>query len=337
MILTKHDLMWILLFAAASLLPRYAYAECHVISGPSMTLNYDYQRDRVPGSPDPIAIVQFETMLTCDNEEGTGASPRLLMNDGTHYITKSTPNMGEVNLLQGGNDSVGFVWRNIIDGDEKRIASNSSPAIERSLSKSGNAIRVQDSFSFYYVSGLLTPGRNIAPKPINVSYRDKNGVLPLYSLEFPSIPLFARSCMLNTSDMAIDYEHVRASDLRAPDQEPLPQLVRSRHIELVCDPGTNVGFRVTPSKQQVGNIMTTTDTLDSSAKGVGVKIRYRDMERNQHEVRFGETLHWGRTPEGGAVLAQNMNLPFDFYLVKTSSDVNPGRFEATATLEMKYE
>ncbi|MFM4930319.1 fimbrial protein [Aeromonas dhakensis] len=337
MMLTKHDLMWLLLFAAASLLPRYTYAECHVISGPSMTLNYDYQRDRVPGSPDPIAVVQFETMLTCDNEEGESASPRLVMNDGTDYITTSTPNMGEVNLLQGGNDSVGFIWRNIIDGDEKRIAKNSYPVIERSLSNSGNAIRVQDSFNFYYVSGLLTPGRNIAPKPINVSYRDKDGVLPLYTLEFPPIPLFARSCLLNTSDMAIDYENVRASDLRMPDQDPLPKLVRSRDIELVCDPGTNVGFRVTPSKQQVGNIMIISDTLESSAKGVGVKMRYSDMARNQHEVRFGETLHWGRTPERGNDLSHNMNIPLYFYLVKTAPEVSPGRFEATATLEMKYE
>lgn len=337
MMLTKHDLMWVLLFATTSLLPGYAYAECHVISGPSMTLNYDYQRDRVAGSPDPIAVVQFETMLTCDNEEGEGSSPRLVMNHGTGHVTKSTPNMGEVNLLQGSKDSVGFVWRNIIDGDEKRIVNNSAQAIERYVSKSGNTVIVKDLFNFYYISGLLEPGRDIAPKPINVSYRDKDGVLPLYSLEFPSIPLFARSCMLNTSNMAIDYEHVRASDLKTPDQEPLSHLIQTRNIELVCDPGTNVGFRVTPSKQQVGNIMTMSDTLDSSAKGVGVKIRYTDMVHSQHEVLFGETLHWGRTPEGGAILSQNMNIPFDFYLVKTEPEVNPGQFEATATLEMRYE
>lgn len=337
MMLTKHDLMWVLLFAAASLLPRYAHAECHVVSGPSMSLNYDYQRDRVPGSPDPIAVVQFETMLTCDNEDGEKTSPRLLMNYSASHVTKSTPNMGEVNLLQGTNDTMGFVWRNIIDGDEKRISNNSAQIIERYISKSGSIIRVQDRFNFHYISGLLTPGLNIAPKPINVSYRGKGGVLPLYSLEFPSIPLFARSCLLNTSDMAIDYEHVRASDLRTPDKEPLPQLVRSRNVELVCDPGTNVGFRVTPSKKAMDNIMVISDTLDSSAKGVGVKIRYRDMARSQHEVHFGETLHWGRTPEGGTVLSQNMSIPFDFYLVKTAPEVDPGRFEVTATLEMRYE
>lgn len=338
MTLTKHELIWFFLLAAASFLPSQARAECRVISGPAMSLNYDYQRDRAPGSPDPIATVQFETILSCDDVSEGEQLPLLVMShSGSGYSTQSTPNIGVVNLLKGMQDSVGFVWRNSIDGNEKRMSYSRSEKIERSLTKSGNTIRVHDSFYFYYIAGLLQPGRDIAPSPINVSYKNKSEVLPLYSLEFPSIPLFARSCMLNTERMAIDYEAIHADDLRNPEQEPLPQLVRSQDLELVCDLGTSVGFRVTPAKQQMNNIMLMSDTLESSAKGVGVKMRYQNMARSQQEVRFGETLHWGRTPETGTISSQKINIPLEFYLVKTAKKVNPGPFEATATLEMRYE
>ncbi|MDF2409942.1 fimbrial protein [Aeromonas sp. 2HA2] len=338
MMLTKHELIWVFLFVAAFALPWQVHAECRVISGPAMNLNYDYQRDRSPGSPDPIAIVQFETILTCDDVAEGEAWPLLVMSHtGSGYSTQSTSNIGMVNLLKGMQDSVGFVWRNSVDGNEKRMSYSHSENMERSLTKSGNTIRVHDDFYFYYITGMLQPGRDISPSPINVSYKNKSGAYPLYSLEFPSIPLFARSCMLNTARMAIDYETIHADDLRSPDKEPLPQLVRSQDLELVCDLGTNVGFRVTPAKQQMNNIMLMSDTLDSSAKGVGVKMRYKNMARSQHEVRFGETLHWGRTPETGPVSSQKINIPLEFYLVKTTLEVNPGEFEATATLEMRYE
>ncbi|VFB10263.1 P pilus assembly protein, pilin FimA [Aeromonas salmonicida] len=336
--LTKHELIWVFLFIAAFSLPWQVHAECRVISGPAMNLNYDYQRDRSPGSPDPIAIVQFETILTCDDVSGGEAWPLLVMSHaGSGYSTQSTSNIGMVNLLKGMQDSVGFVWRNSVDGNEKRMSYSHSENMERSLTKSGNTIRVHDVFYFYYIAGMLQPGRDISPSPINVSYKNKSGAYPLYSLEFPSIPLFARSCMLNTARMAIDYETIHADDLRSPDKEPLPQLVRSQDLELVCDLGTNVGFRVTPAKQQMNNIMLMSDTLDSSAKGVGVKMRYKNMARSQREVRFGETLNWGRTPETGPVSSQKINIPLEFYLVKTALEVNLGEFEATATLEMRYE
>ena len=336
--LIKHELLWVFLFIAAFALPWQVHAECRVISGPAMNLNYDYQRERSPGSPDPIAIVQFETILTCDDVSEREAWPLLVMSHtGSGYSPQSTSNIGMVNLLKGMQDSVGFVWRNSVDGNEKRMSYSHSENMERSLTKSGNTIRVHDFFYFYYISGLLQPGRDIAPSPINVSYKNKSGTFPIYSLEFPSIPLFARSCMLNTARMAIDYETIHADDLRSPDKEPLPQLVRSQDLKLVCDLGTNVGFRVTPAKQQMNNIMLMSDTLDGSAKGVGVKMRYSNMAGTQHEVHFGETLHWGRTIETGTPITQNINIPLEFYLVKTASEVSPGKFEATATLEMRYE
>lgn len=125
--------------------------------------------------------------------------------------------------------------------------------------------------------------------------------------------------------------------IRTAEQEPLPQMVRSQPFDLECDPGTNVGFRVIAAKQQFGNTLLTSETLDSSAKGVGVKMRYSSLFHTSKEVRFGETMSRGRTAETQYGANQHVTIPFEFYLVKTESDIKPGLFTAHATIEMHHE
>ncbi|MFQ1743818.1 fimbrial protein [Aeromonas veronii] len=336
MMLTKNELLWTLIVAGSACCPWQAKAECLVVGEPAMTMGYDYQRDRAVGSPDPIATVTFETQLRCDGESN-GQLPMLEMGlAGRGYNARAMPNIGEVNLLPGNMDSVGFVWRNSINGQQNRVAGNGEP-VRRTLATDGDTIRVQDSFYFYYVAGALQPGRDIAPAPIPVSYQGSAGRVPLYTLEFPAIPLFARACTVKTEKMDIDFGKVEMNQIRSADQDPLPQMVRRQPLELECDPGTNVGFRVIAAKQQFGNTLLTSEALDSSAKGVGVKMRYSSLARTSKEVRFGETMTWGRTAETRYGTNQFVTIPFEFYLVKTESDITAGLFTADATIEMRHE
>lgn len=301
-----------------------------------MTMSYDYQRDRAVGSPDPIARVTFETQLSCDGENNNQLPTLEMGLPGRSYHARAMPSIGEVNLLSGNMDSVGFVWRNSINGQQRRVAFNGEP-VQRTLATDGDTIRVHDSFDFYYVAGALQPGRDIAPAPITVSYQGDAGRVPLYTLEFPSIPLVARACTVKTDKMDIDFGKVEMNQIRPAEQEPLPQMVRSQPLDLECDPGTNVGFRVMAAKQQFGNTLLTSETLDSSAKGVGVKMRYSSLARTSKEVRFGETLSWGRTAETQYGANQHVTIPFEFYLVKTESDITAGLLQADATIEMRHE
>lgn len=336
MMLTKNELLWTLIVAGLACYPWQAKAECHVVGEPAMTMSYDYQRDRAVGSPDPIAEVTFETRLRCD-DESNGQPPMLEMGlAGRGYNVRTMPNIGEVNLLSGSMDSVGFVWHNNINGQLRRVVVNGEP-VQRTLAANDDTIRVRDTFYFYYVAGALQPGRDIAPTPIPISYQGSAGRIPLYTLEFPSIPLFARACTVKTAKMDIDFGNVEMNQIRSADQDPLPQMVRSQPLELECDPGTNVGFRVMAAKQQFGNTLLTSETLDSSAKGVGVKMRYSSLARTSKEVRFGETMSWGRTAETSYGANQHVTIPFEFYLVKTESGITAGLFTADATIEMRHE
>ncbi|MGL5484661.1 MAG: fimbrial protein, partial [Shewanella sp.] len=299
--------------------------------------SYDYQRDRAVGSPDPIATVRFDTELRCDAEQESSPPVLMIGETAQGYSNHVTRNLGEINMLAGGQDSVGFIWRNSINGQDARIPLGHNAPATRKLIADGSAVRVQDTFHFYYVAGVLQPGRDIAPTPLKVSYQGVNGTAPLYELAFPSIPLFARACSINSQRMDIDFERVEMGDIRKIGEEPLSKVVRQQDLEIVCDPGTNVGFRVTPARQQDGNVILGSDTLASAAKGVGVKMRYSNAARSQHEVRFGETLHWGRTSEARTAAEQSVNIPFEFYLVRTTPDIVAGKFEAQATLEMRHE
>ncbi|WP_421225241.1 fimbrial protein [Aeromonas jandaei] len=332
MMLTKNELLWTLLVAGLACYPWQAKAACRVEGDPAMTMSYDYQRDRAVGSIEPIATVTFETQLRCDGES-SGQLPMLEMGQaGRSYNARTVPGIGEVNLLSGNTDSVGFSWNNKVNGQKRSVAFNGQP-IRRTLTGEVDTIHVQDSFKFYYVAGALQPGRDIAPAPIPVSYQ---GEL-LYTLEFPAIPLFARACTVKTERLDIDFGKVEMNQILSAELPPLPEMVRSQPIELECDPGTNVGFRVTNAKQQFGTTLLTSETLDSSAKGVGVKMRYISLARTSKEVRFGETMSWGRTAETRYGANQFVTLPFEFYLVKTESDIKPGLFTAEATIEMRHE
>ncbi|TNI14824.1 fimbrial protein [Aeromonas veronii] len=336
MMLTKNELLWTLLVAGLACYPWQAKAACRVVGDPAMTMSYDYQRDRAVGSIEPIATVTFETQLRCDGES-SGQLPMLEMGQaGRSYNARTVPGIGDVNLLSGSMDSVGFVWRNSINGQQRRVAFNGEP-VQRTMAADGDTIRVLDSFYFYYVAGALQPGRDIAPAPITVSYQGDAGRVPLYTLEFPSIPLVARACTVKTEKLDIDFGKVEMNQILSAELPPLPEMVRSQPIELECDPGTNVGFRVTNAKQQFGTTLLTSETLDSSAKGVGVKMRYISLARTAKEVRFGETMSWGRTAETRYGANQFVTLPFEFYLVKTESDIKPGLFTAEATIEMRHE
>lgn len=335
MMLTKHELLWTLLLAGAVCYPWQARAECRTVGEPAMTLYYDYQRDRAAGSPDPIARVNFDTELRCDAP--SEAQQLQLDLAGRGYSSVPTPNIGEVNMLADSKNSVGFVWHNRVNGREQRVVAGGAP-LTRSLSADGETIRIHDAFHFYYLSGLLQPGFDISPSPIQVSYLGKAGKVPLYELNFPAIPLFARSCSIKTPRMDVDFDKVEQNLIQGSEQEPLPAVVRQLSLELDCDPGTNVDFRVTATKQQFGHTLLNSETLDTSAKGVGVKMRYASSNfRSNQEIRFGETLRWGRTPELGYAAVQRVSIPFEFYLVKTESEVVPGRLEANANIEIRHE
>lgn len=335
--LIKQEIFWVAALVAVMLYPWQASAECRVTGGPNMSLSYDYQRDRAAGSPDPIATVRFDTELHCDSEPEI-SPPELIIGQTAHgYSNQVTRNIGKINMLAGGQDSVGFIWRNNINGEEQHIPLGQSNPLTRKLIADGTAIRVQDTFHFHYVAGALQPGRDIAPAPLEVSYQGGDGVIPLYELVFPSIPLFARACSIRSEHMDIDFGHVEMNEIRKVGEEPSSKVVRKQELELVCDPGTNVGFRITPARQQDSNILLGTETLDSAAKGVGIKMRYSSFSRKLHDVRFGESLSWGRTTEGYSATKQPVNIPFEFYLVRTTPDIEAGKFEAQATLEMRHE
>jgi type 1 fimbria pilin len=337
MMLTKQEVFWVMALAGAMLYPWQARAECRVTGGPNMNLSYDYQRDRVAGSPDPIATVRFDTELHCDAAHEI-SQPVLMMGPTAQgYNNQLARNIGEINMLAGGQDSVGFVWRNSINGEEKRISLGQSHPVTRKLKADGTTVRVQDSFHFYYVAGALQPGRDIAPTPLQVAYQGANGISPLYELVFPSIPLFARACSIRSERMDIDFGSVQKNDIRQSGEEPLSQVVRQQALELVCDPGTNVGFRITPARQQDNNILLGAESLGTAAKGVGVKMRYSNRAKSLREVHFGETLPWGRTSEVRSASEQSVTIPFEFYLVRTMPDIEAGKFEAQATIEMRHE
>lgn len=337
MMLTKQEIFWVMALAAGMLSPWQARAECRVTGGPNMSLSYDYQRDRAVGSPDPIATVRFDTELRCDAEQESSLPVLMIGETAQGYSNHITRNMGEVNMLAGGQDSIGFVWRNTLNGQDARILLGHNAPATRKLIADGSAIHVQDTFHFYYVAGVLQPGRDIAPTPIQISYQGVNGTAPLYELVFPSIPLFARACSLRSERMDIDFGNVEMGDIRKMGEEPSAKVVRQQDLELTCDPGTNVGFRITPARQQDNQILLGSDTLDSAAKGVGLKMRYHNIARSQHDIRFGETLQWGRTNESRTQAAQSVNIPFEFYLVRTEDNISAGKFEAQATLELRHE
>ena len=337
MMLTKQEVFWVMALAGAMLYPWQARAECRVTAGPNMSLSYDYQRDRAVGSPDPIATVRFDTELHCDVEHELSQPVLMIGERAQGYRNQVTRNMGEVNILAGGQDSVGFVWRNSINGEEKRVSLGQSNPVTRKLTANGAAVRVQDTFHFYYVAGALQPGRDIAPAPLTVSYQGAGGISPLYELVFPSIPLFARACSVRNERMDIDFGNVNMNDIRETGAEPLSQVVRQQALELVCDPGTNVGFRVIPARQQDNNILLGSETIGTAAKGVGVKMRYSNLAKSLREVHFGETQQWGRTSEVRSATEQSVNIPFEFYLVRTTPDIEAGKFEAQATIEMRHE
>lgn len=335
--LSKQEIFWVMALAGAMLYPWQARAECQVIGGPNMSLSYDYQRDRAVGSPAPIATVRFDTELRCD-AESDATPPLLVMGEGEQgYSKQVSRNIGEVNMLMGGEDSVGFRWRNNVRGREALIPLGQSNPITRTLMADGESFWVNDTFQFYYVAGALQPGRDIAPSPLQINYKGASGSTPLYELVFPSIPLFARACSVSSQRMDIDFGKVEMNDIRKTGEEPSAKVVRHQDLELTCDPGTNVGFRVIPARQQDNHILLGSDTLDSTAKGVGLKMRYHNLARSQHDIRFGETLLWGRTNESRTQTAQSVNIPFEFYLVRTEDNISAGKFEAQATLELRHE
>ncbi|WP_321150878.1 fimbrial protein [Aeromonas jandaei] len=324
------------LLTLGALTPTMVYAECHVVEPPVMQYSYDYQRDRSVGSSIPIATVNFETVLECEQSPGDSHLD-LIIDNGGGWQSKVTPYHGQVMMRPELRDSVGIVWNNRIASDEARVEFSSGKPFSRRIGSHSGRIRVSDSFDFYYIAAGISPGMDISPGTISVNYGNGSHVTNLYELNFPAIPLHALSCSVDSDNIDISFGKVNELEIGNVDDKPLDSVVKRVDWNIQCDPGTNVGLRINTAKSFLNNVVIPQEILEGNADGIGIKMRYLSMARSIQDIQFGQTMPWGKIPDSKHRAKQSVLIPLEFYLVKTKSNTQPGKLQASATIELRHE
>lgn len=324
------------LLTLGALIPTMVYAECHVVEPPVMQYSYDYQRDRSVGSSIPIATVNFETVLECE-QPSEDSHLDLIIDNAGGWQSRVTPYHGQVMMLPEFRDSVGIVWNNRMASDEARVEFSGGKPYSRRIGNHPGRIRVSDSFAFYYIATGISPGMDISPGTITVNYGNGSDVVNLYELNFPSIPLHALSCSVDNENIDVSFGKVNELDIGNVGDEPLDSVIKRVDWNIQCDSGTNVGLRVNTAKSFLNNVVIPQEILEGNADGIGIKMRYLSMAKSNQDIKFGQTMPWGKIPDSQYRAKQSVFIPLEFYLVKTKSDTQPGKLQASATIELRHE
>ncbi|WAI83803.1 MULTISPECIES: fimbrial protein [Achromobacter] len=137
-----------------------------------------------------------------------------------------------------------------------------------------------------------------------------------------------RSCLPTKSEQQVDLLPIRARDLGHVGATAAP---KAFVIDLACDPGVKVAYRIDAPDQE--NNVIKNSTLDGMAKGVGLQLLMGDVGSNVVQPLETRT-EIPSTPHAGPVI---VSIPLGARYYQTEPKITGGPVSATATVTLFYE
>lgn len=313
----------------SSVLSTKVYALC---SASDVAVNFDnnilIQRDVPVGTV--LGSVTISHAINCDAKSQTTA-------ESSWYIQLAGSNLDNgASALAGVSatnvDGIGLRWKNYSSatGTTSPVTNGSLnlSTWNRGISQKGTTTFID---TFELVKTAMTPktGR-VSPITIAMQYStpvSKNVQRqPLFKYIISAVNTSTVSCQVLDTNLNIDMGFAVASKFNGVGSTLNPV---DFNLSLNCDAQTSVNVtldNVTPLADAANGVLGLSS--GSTAKGVGIQLLY-----NNAAVKFGSLINYGTTSTDG----ERVNIPFRAAYYQTSSAIQPGKVNATASFTMTYQ
>jgi len=137
------------------------------------------------------------------------------------------------------------------------------------------------------------------------------------------------ACSVSNANINVPMGSIKTTDFNGIGSSPASNNTQSFIIPLSCNPGTkvNVTLSGTPINNATGVVALDSAGSSGIASGIGVQLLY-----NNAPVSLGQSINIGTTVINGAY-----NIPLQARYYQTSSPINAGKANSSATFTLTYQ